>query len=130
MKITLDPTTMMRRRLLAEALTEAGYPTAEATLATKATRGGGPPFRLYGRIPLYTWGPSLQWAQSRLSAPMRSTSEAEWAKQPAGICRACDPGTADSNIAAPMADQGEHCNPRPCPGKVQRASDTDQGSSA
>jgi hypothetical protein len=111
MKITLDPTTMMRRRLLAEALTGAGYPTAEATLATKATRGGGPPFQLYGRIPLYSWGASLQWAQSRLSRVMCSTSELDVAKP--RIKRASDIGDGDTAAAemqrqALRADQDAH----------------------
>jgi hypothetical protein len=68
---------LLRRHALAQALTEAGFPTAPATLATKATRGGGPPFRLYGRIPLYRWGDALAWAESRLSAPRQSTSEGD-----------------------------------------------------
>ena len=70
-----DENDLLRRHALAQALTDAGYPTASATLATKATRGGGPPFRLYGRIPLYRWGDALAWAESRLSALQRSTSE-------------------------------------------------------
>ena len=61
--------------LMAEALTEAGYPTAEATLATLACRGGGPKFRKYGRYPVYHWGDALEWARSRLSRPVTSTSE-------------------------------------------------------
>jgi hypothetical protein len=65
----------LRRKELAVALTEAGFPTAEATLATKATRGSGPPFRLYGRIPIYRWGDALDWARSRLSDLVNSTSE-------------------------------------------------------
>jgi hypothetical protein len=65
----------LRRKELAVALTEAGFPTAEATLATKATRGSGPPFRLYGRIPIYRWGDALDWARSRLSDLVSSTSE-------------------------------------------------------
>jgi hypothetical protein len=77
MMMTRDPDEMLRRHALAGALTEAGYPTAPATLATKATRGGGPPFRLYGRIPLYRWADALAWAESRLSPPRRSTSESD-----------------------------------------------------
>jgi hypothetical protein len=72
-----NPEQLLRRRRTAEALTEAGFPTAEATLATKASRGGGPPFRSFGRIPLYRWGDALTWAKSRLSAPRGSTSEAD-----------------------------------------------------
>src|SRR5205814_2536589 len=91
MKIPRDPKTLLRRRPLAEALTEEGYPIAEATLATKATRGNSPPFRKFGRVPLYEWGPALDWARSQLSPPMGSTSEQGAAKQPTGIARASDP---------------------------------------
>ena len=60
-----------------KALTKAGYPIKSKTLATMATRGGGPPYRLFGRRALYRWGDSLQWAQRRLSAPRCTTSEAD-----------------------------------------------------
>ena len=59
----------------AAALTEAGYRTASATLATLAVRCGGPIYRRYGPRVIYRWGDLLDWAQSRLSLPMRSTSE-------------------------------------------------------
>jgi hypothetical protein len=72
-----DPDTLLRRRETAEALTAKGFKTAEKTLATKATRGGGPPYRLYGRTPVYRWGDSLAWALARLSEPRSTTSEAE-----------------------------------------------------
>jgi hypothetical protein len=68
--------TMLTRDAVAAALTEAGFPTAGATLATKATRGGGPPYRLFGRRPLYRWGDAIEWARSRLSPPVANTSEA------------------------------------------------------
>lgn len=77
MALPTDPNTLLRRRPCATALTEAGFQTSAATLATKATRGGGPPFRRFGRVPLYRWGDALEWANSLLSAPMRSTSEAD-----------------------------------------------------
>lgn len=80
MEIAVDspplPDTLLRRSELAKALKQAGYPATEATLATKATRGGGPPFQRFGRIPLYRWSSALAWAEGRLSPPMRSTSEA------------------------------------------------------
>jgi hypothetical protein len=72
-----NPDALLRRKATAKALTEAGYPVAAATLATKATRGGGPPYQLFGRVPLYRWGAALAWAQSLLSAPRRSTSEGD-----------------------------------------------------
>lgn len=68
--VPVDPETRLTRRNGAAALTEAGFPTAPATLATLASRGGGPVYRRYG-------GDLLEWAQSRLGAPMRSTSEAD-----------------------------------------------------
>jgi hypothetical protein len=75
--VPLDPEIMLRRRDAARALKEAGYPVSEATLATKATRGGGPPYRRFGRVPLYRLGDLISWAEARLSEPMRSTSEAD-----------------------------------------------------
>jgi hypothetical protein len=77
MAIPTDPALRLRREACAQALTEAGFPVKSKTLATKATRGGGPPFQKFGRYPLYIWGDALAWAESRLSAKMRSTSEAD-----------------------------------------------------
>jgi hypothetical protein len=53
----------------------AGFPVKPKTLATKATRGGGPPFRKWSGRPLYRWGDSLAWAQGLLTEPRHSTSE-------------------------------------------------------
>ena len=75
-RIPDDPETLLTRKETAEALTAAGYPTSPATLATKAVRGGGPPFRTWGRKPIYRWGDSLTWARDRLGPLIRSTSEA------------------------------------------------------
>ena len=72
-----DPNRLLTRREAAEALTTAGYPTATATLATRASRGGGPVYRRYGARVVYRWGDLLDWAEGRLSEPMRSTSEAD-----------------------------------------------------
>jgi hypothetical protein len=68
---------LLTRDATATALTEAGFPISVSTLATKATRGGGPPYRLYGRKPLYPWKAALAWACSRLSEPACSTAEHE-----------------------------------------------------
>jgi hypothetical protein len=75
--IPIDSETMLRRRDTAEALTAAGFPVRAATLSTKACRGGGPPYQLFGRVPLYRWGAALDWARSRLGPPMCSTSEVD-----------------------------------------------------
>ena len=73
MEISRD--TKLRRREAAKALQALGFPITESTLATKATRGGGPPYQLFGRIPIYTWGQTIDWAESRLSPEITTTSE-------------------------------------------------------
>jgi hypothetical protein len=72
-----NPDTLLRRAALAQALTDIGFPMTTATLATKATRGGGPPYQLFGRVPLYRWGDALAWAEGRLSPPRLSSSEGD-----------------------------------------------------
>jgi hypothetical protein len=76
----LTADTRLTRRQLAERLTAEGFPISPATLATKATRGGGPKFQRFGRIPLYRWGDALQWAQSRLTKLVATTSELDAAR--------------------------------------------------
>jgi hypothetical protein len=73
--IPKNPDTFLTRDHLAAALTAAGFPVKAKTLATKATRGGGPSYRLFGTRPLYRWGDALAWANGRLSAPKITTSE-------------------------------------------------------
>jgi hypothetical protein len=73
--IPSDSDALLPRKATATALRAAGFPVSEATLATMASRGGGPPYRLFGRKPLYLWGDALDWATNRLSKPIRSTSE-------------------------------------------------------
>ena len=75
MTIPNNPDVLQRRKETAESLSKSGFPTSDKTLATKASRGGGPPYQLYGRYPLYRWGDALAWAHARLKPPMRSTSE-------------------------------------------------------
>jgi hypothetical protein len=77
MAMDLNPDTLLTRLGAAQFLTEQGYQTAPATLATKASRGGGPEYECYGRRPLYRPEKLLEWAKSRLSKPVRSSSEAE-----------------------------------------------------
>ena len=54
-----------------------GYPVATATLATLASRGGGPVFAKFGNAALYEEEALLAWAEGRLTPPRRSTSEAD-----------------------------------------------------
>jgi hypothetical protein len=69
MSIPENHEALLTRTQTAAALTKAGFPTAAATLSTKATRGGGPPYQKFGPRAMYRWGAALQWAQDRLSAP-------------------------------------------------------------
>jgi hypothetical protein len=69
------PDSLLTRERTAQALTEAGFPVRAKTLATKASRGGGPPYRKFGLRVLYRWGDALAWAEGRLTAPCCSTSE-------------------------------------------------------
>jgi hypothetical protein len=91
----------MRRRNrkdAAEFLTGQGFEVSPETLATMATRGGGPRFRRFGRKPLYEEDDLLAWAEGRLSPPLSSTSaaqiEAAGAPKPAPlISRASNPAS-------------------------------------
>jgi len=72
---TLQAPGLLRRDECALALTRAGFRTSPKTLASKATRGGGPPYRKFGRTVLYRWSEVLAWAESRLTTPVASTSQ-------------------------------------------------------
>ena len=66
----------LRRRAASQYLREThGLERAPSTLAKLAVIGGGPIFRRAGRIPLYSPNDLDCWAESLLSAPMRSTSD-------------------------------------------------------
>jgi hypothetical protein len=67
---------LLTRDETAAALAAAGFPVKSKTLATKASRGGGPPYHLFGPRVLYRWEDALKWARTRLSPPRSSTSEA------------------------------------------------------
>jgi hypothetical protein len=73
--IPQNPDALLTRGQTAAALTVAGYPIKSKTLATKATRGGAPPYRIFSGRALYRWSEALAWAESVTSAPRRSTSE-------------------------------------------------------
>src|ERR1700728_2684131 len=53
-----------------------GLDRAPSTLAKLAVIGGGPIFRRAGRVPLYSTDDLDEWVASKLSPPMRSTSDA------------------------------------------------------
>ena len=74
-EIPSDPDALVTRKRGADALSTEGFPTSAQTLATKACRGGGPPYQLYGKVALYRWGDLLDWAKASMRQPRRSTSE-------------------------------------------------------
>ena len=72
----INPDKWLRRAATAEALQARGFPVAAKSLATRATRGGGPPFKRFGRIPLYRWGDCLDWANTKLTPPSGTSKAA------------------------------------------------------
>jgi hypothetical protein len=54
-----------------------GLDRAPSTLAKLAVIGGGPVFRRINRIPLYATNDLDDWVTSKLSGPMRSTSDSK-----------------------------------------------------
>jgi hypothetical protein len=60
-----NPDTLLSRKELSATLTAAGFKTAEAALATLASRGGGPPMKKYGKYPVYRLADALAWARGR-----------------------------------------------------------------
>jgi hypothetical protein len=66
---------LLSRVDLAWALRAQGYRIAAATLATKAVRGGGPPYMKFSRYAVYRWGDALAWAKASCSRAVTSTSE-------------------------------------------------------
>lgn len=67
----------MDRRHAAEFLSSLGFQISTATLAKYASVGGGPLMRHFGRRVVYDRKSLLEWANSKLSSPRRSTSDKE-----------------------------------------------------
>jgi len=67
---------LLRRKAAAVHVREKfGIPCAESWLAKLACVGGGPPYRLAGRIPLYAPVDLDNWATSRLSPVVKTAAE-------------------------------------------------------
>lgn len=64
---------LLNRDEAAEALADLGYPVRSRTLATMATRGGGPLYQHFGVRPLYRWGDVLEWAHKKLNRKAQNT---------------------------------------------------------
>ena len=78
------------------ALREQGFDVSSATLASMATRGGGPPYRLFLGIARYRWGDLRQWAESRSmyrgGTPLSSETVAPHPYNHARQSEQCGPG--------------------------------------
>ena len=73
---SLAPSRLLRRAEAAQHIQDKwGYPCSPRTLAKYAVIGGGPVFRRAGRFPLYSTADLDEWVASKLSPPMRSTSD-------------------------------------------------------
>jgi hypothetical protein len=67
--MTHDLDALLPRKETADELTKAGYLIRPATLATKATRGGGPPYQIFNGRVIYKWGDALSWARAQTVSP-------------------------------------------------------------
>jgi hypothetical protein len=74
--ISPKPDTLLRRADLSEASRrELGFIFPKAQAATLASRKGGPPYSLIGRVAYYRWGDFVEWVRSRTGQP-RTTAVA------------------------------------------------------
>jgi len=64
----------LTRRETAEFLTDRGYQISTPTLATKASRGGGPPYVLFNGRALYEASTALMWARGTTKFPPNAPS--------------------------------------------------------
>ena len=73
--VLYSPAALLSRKELARALSAHGFTITASTLATKATRGGGPKYQQWGRRRvLYAWGDAVAWAEGRLGTVREHTS--------------------------------------------------------
>jgi hypothetical protein len=103
--------TYLRRNAAAAYVREKhGVPCSPKTLAKQASVGGGPRYSLYGRIPLYAPADLDAYVQSKISKPVRSTSEYSGfgpnrnVSQPRQVVDAY----AQSKIGQPLGSTSEH----------------------
>jgi hypothetical protein len=97
----MTPHKFLRRKAASIYLHETyGLDRAPSTLAKLAVIGGGPPFRRINRIPLYATGDLDLWVESKLTAPMRSTSDpASQNSDPRAAVKGEDSGDGDESKA-------------------------------
>ena len=76
----MHPKQYLERREAAEFLKVIGLRVSPNTLAKYATIGGGPIMRHFGRRVVYEVDALKEWANAKLTAPCRSTSDTGVAK--------------------------------------------------
>jgi hypothetical protein len=82
--MSFEPRYLRRRDAAAYLKDRWALRCSEKTLANYATRGNGPVFQRYGRGVVYNRSALDDYAQGRMSAPMRSTSEASLVERNTG----------------------------------------------
>jgi hypothetical protein len=65
---SFPPEALLTTVQTARALTDMGLPTTEASLATRASRGNGPPFHKFGRNRIYRWSDVAAWGEASPNA--------------------------------------------------------------
>ena len=84
----------LRRKAASQYLEETWRGPRPQHVGQDAVLGGGPTFRRAGRVPLYSADDLDEWVASKLSPPMRSTSEA-------AVAGHMKTGKTDARRAAP-----------------------------
>ena len=122
----LDFERLLNRKEASAFLSERGYKVAVATLNKLACVGGGPPFRKFGRRPLYRPTDLIAWVAARTTTLVRSTSEVDsllkQRTQPeaptgglnpqtrTGSTADADDGRTNGQPAAPSDDDGAYAS--------------------
>lgn len=108
----ISPRRLVRRSDAAEYVRTAwGIPLSPKTMAKQAVVGGGPKFRKAGRVPLYDTGDLDNWARSRLSELVTSTSqlkglrEKQARKRDPHFCRGSIAGTGGEAARSPRENK-------------------------
>ena len=63
------PSKYIRRVDAARYIKEQGLPCEVSTLAKYASMGGGPSYKKYGNVPVYTHADLDDWIESRMRSP-------------------------------------------------------------
>lgn len=102
----------LSRKEASKFLLSLGLFIAPSTLAKFASVGGGPTFRRFGRQVKYLRSDLISWAESRLTGPVRSTSE--FAADEQEETPSDQDGENRSLAVSPSDSNG--CDPSPSPG--------------